>query len=104
MVIPRGNEQLWLRFVGKVERLRIGIFRGRCGGNRGKEDKIAEYNLSCIGNEKSKVNSTFCRKEDVFLVDWNLFTKTNSFIRVFVVTICKKDLNICLDPITSSPE
>lgn len=38
------------------------------------------------------------------LVDWNLFTKTNSFIRVFVVTICKKDLNICLDPITSSPE
>lgn len=38
------------------------------------------------------------------LVDWNLFTKTNSFIRVFVVTICKKDLNICLDPITSWPE
>lgn len=38
------------------------------------------------------------------LVDWNLFTKTNSFIRVFVVTICKKDLNICLDPITSSSE
>lgn len=58
MVIPRGNEQPWLRFVGKVERLRIGIFRRRLGGNR-----IKLPNIKFI---VSKVNSIFCRKEDIF--------------------------------------
>lgn len=31
-----------------------------------KRIKLPSIIYRCIGNEKSKVNSTFCRKEDVF--------------------------------------
>lgn len=67
-----------LRFTGKVERLFVSEYLGEDVVERKEEKRMKLPNIIFTAN-KSKINSIFCRKEDIFFDTIRivyLFTKT----------------------------
>lgn len=74
MVISRGNEQLRATFHGESREGCIGIFsRGCSGKERGKENKIAEYNFCRVPLTSRKLISSSVEKKIFSLIRFELY-------------------------------